>query len=99
MSDPDEMIYDDVEFGEEGRQQLSGQRLELQWVESYEEASDTENGHGENGLPDAFVRGRAPSKKTHVCIHTATVSLIISLFFFPLLFLWLEQQRCSVIEV
>ncbi|KAL0170020.1 hypothetical protein M9458_034616, partial [Cirrhinus mrigala] len=58
MSDPDEMIYDDVDSS-----------LDNGWssseFESYEEASDAENGHGENGLPDAFVRGRAPSKKTH----------------------------------
>lgn len=87
MSDPGEMIYDDVEFGEEGGSSSLDNGWSSSEFESYEEASDTENGHGENGLPDAFVRGRAPSKKTHVCIHTASVCLIISLLFFPLLFI------------
>uniref|UniRef100_A0A673L068 Rho guanine nucleotide exchange factor 10 n=1 Tax=Sinocyclocheilus rhinocerous TaxID=307959 RepID=A0A673L068_9TELE len=66
MSDPDEMIYDDVEFGEEGGSSSLDNGWSSSEFESYEEASDTENGHGENGLPDAFVRGRAPSKKTHL---------------------------------
>uniref|UniRef100_A0A671MGE9 Rho guanine nucleotide exchange factor 10 n=1 Tax=Sinocyclocheilus anshuiensis TaxID=1608454 RepID=A0A671MGE9_9TELE len=63
---PDEMIYDDVEFGEEGGSSSLDNGWSSSEFESYEEASDTENGHGENGLPDAFVRGRAPSKKTHL---------------------------------
>uniref|UniRef100_A0A671PPB4 Rho guanine nucleotide exchange factor 10 n=1 Tax=Sinocyclocheilus anshuiensis TaxID=1608454 RepID=A0A671PPB4_9TELE len=66
MSDPDEMIYDDVEFGEEGGSSSLDNGWSSSEFESYEEASDTENGHGENGLPDAFVKGRAPSKKTHL---------------------------------
>uniref|UniRef100_A0A8C1FAI8 Rho guanine nucleotide exchange factor 10 n=1 Tax=Cyprinus carpio carpio TaxID=630221 RepID=A0A8C1FAI8_CYPCA len=66
MSDPDEMIYDDVELGEEGGSSSLDNGWSSSEFESYEEASDTENGHGENGLPDAFVRGRAPSKKTHL---------------------------------
>uniref|UniRef100_A0A9J8AT34 Rho guanine nucleotide exchange factor 10 n=1 Tax=Cyprinus carpio carpio TaxID=630221 RepID=A0A9J8AT34_CYPCA len=66
MSDPGEMIYDDVEFGEEGGSSSLDNGWSSSEFESYEEASDTENGHGENGLPDAFVRGRAPSKKTHL---------------------------------
>ncbi|XP_051724414.1 rho guanine nucleotide exchange factor 10 isoform X2 [Ctenopharyngodon idella] len=65
-TDPDEMIYDDVEFGEEGGSSSLDNGWSSSEFESYEEASDTENGHGENGLPDAFVRGRAPSKKTHM---------------------------------
>uniref|UniRef100_A0A8C2JW43 Rho guanine nucleotide exchange factor 10 n=1 Tax=Cyprinus carpio TaxID=7962 RepID=A0A8C2JW43_CYPCA len=58
MSDPDEMIYDDVELGEEGGSSSLDNGWSSSEFESYEEASDTENGHGENGLPDAFVRGR-----------------------------------------
>uniref|UniRef100_A0A673WKY1 Rho guanine nucleotide exchange factor 10 n=1 Tax=Salmo trutta TaxID=8032 RepID=A0A673WKY1_SALTR len=60
---PDEMIYDDVEFGEEG----CGSSLDNGWssseFESYDEQSD-EEGHGENGLPDAFMRGKPPQRKT-----------------------------------
>lgn len=82
VSDPDEMIYDDVEFGEEGGSSSLDNGWSSSEFESYEEASDTENGHGENGLPDAFVRGRAPSKKTHVCIYTTTVLLSFFLSFF-----------------
>lgn len=67
VSDPDEMIYDDVEFGEEGGSSSLDNGWSSSEFESYEEGSDTENGHEENGLPDAFVRGRTPSKKTHVC--------------------------------
>uniref|UniRef100_A0A674CZX8 Rho guanine nucleotide exchange factor 10 n=1 Tax=Salmo trutta TaxID=8032 RepID=A0A674CZX8_SALTR len=51
MEKPDEMIYDDVEFGEEG----CGSSLDNGWssseFESYDEQSDGE-GRGENGLPD-----------------------------------------------
>ncbi|KAI7804391.1 rho guanine nucleotide exchange factor 10 [Triplophysa rosa] len=65
-TDPDEMIYDDVEFGEEGGSSSLDNGWSSSEFESYEEASDTENGHGENGLPDAYVRGRTPSKKTHL---------------------------------
>ncbi|XP_021328851.1 rho guanine nucleotide exchange factor 10 isoform X2 [Danio rerio] len=65
-TDPDEMIYDDVEFGEEGGSSSLDNGWSSSEFESYEENSDVENGHGENGLPDAFVRGRAPSKKTHL---------------------------------
>ena len=65
-SDPDEMIYDDVELGEQG----CGSSLDNGWssseFESYDEASDGE-GRGENGLPDAFMRGKPPQRKTHVC--------------------------------
>ncbi|XP_052437158.1 rho guanine nucleotide exchange factor 10-like isoform X7 [Carassius gibelio] len=65
-TDPDEMIYDDVEFGEEGGSSSLDNGWSSSEFESYEEASDTENGHGENGLPDAFVRGRTPSRKTNM---------------------------------
>uniref|UniRef100_A0A8C8J5F4 Rho guanine nucleotide exchange factor 10 n=1 Tax=Oncorhynchus tshawytscha TaxID=74940 RepID=A0A8C8J5F4_ONCTS len=62
-TEPDEMIYDDVEFGEEG----CGSSLDNGWssseFESYDEQSDGE-GQGENGLPDAFMRGKTPQKKT-----------------------------------
>ncbi|XP_046874447.1 rho guanine nucleotide exchange factor 10 isoform X1 [Hypomesus transpacificus] len=64
-TDPDEMIYDDVELGEQG----CGSSLDNGWssseFESYDEASDGE-GRGENGLPDAFMRGKPPQRKTHL---------------------------------
>lgn len=67
-TDPDEMIYDDVELGEEGGCNSS---LDNGWssseFESYDEASDGE-GRPENGLPHAFMRGKPPQRKTHVCI-------------------------------
>uniref|UniRef100_A0A3Q2Y9D2 Rho guanine nucleotide exchange factor 10 n=1 Tax=Hippocampus comes TaxID=109280 RepID=A0A3Q2Y9D2_HIPCM len=56
---PDEMIYDDVELGEEGG------NLDNGWssseFESYDEASDGE-GRSENGLPVAFMRGKPLSQ-------------------------------------
>ncbi|XP_062378874.1 rho guanine nucleotide exchange factor 10 isoform X2 [Sardina pilchardus] len=61
-TDPDEMIYDDVELGDEGSS--LGDGWSSSEFESYEELSDGE-GH-ENGLPDAFVRRRTPSRRTHV---------------------------------
>lgn len=61
------MIYDDVELGEEGG---GGSSLDNGWssseFESYDEASDGEGG-AENGLPHAFMRGKPPQRKTHVC--------------------------------
>lgn len=81
-SEPDEMIYDDVEFGEEG----CGSSLDTGWssseFESYDEQSDGE-GQGENGLPDAFMRGKTPQKKTtHVCkLSTFTLPLSTDLSF------------------
>ncbi|XP_072546143.1 rho guanine nucleotide exchange factor 10 isoform X2 [Salminus brasiliensis] len=65
-TDPDEMIYDDVELGEEGGSSSLDNGWSSSEFESYEEGSDAENGHAENGLPSAFVRGRPPSKKTHL---------------------------------
>lgn len=66
-TDPDEMIYDDVELGEEGGGNSS---LDNGWssseFESYDEASDGE-GRPENGMPHAFMRGKPPQRKTHVC--------------------------------
>uniref|UniRef100_A0A8C2Z9N7 Rho guanine nucleotide exchange factor 10 n=1 Tax=Cyclopterus lumpus TaxID=8103 RepID=A0A8C2Z9N7_CYCLU len=63
---PDEMIYDDVELGEDGGCNSS---LDNGWssseFESYDEASDGE-GRPENGLPHAFMRGKPPQKKTHL---------------------------------
>ncbi|XP_076155677.1 rho guanine nucleotide exchange factor 10 isoform X1 [Alosa pseudoharengus] len=61
-TDPDEMIYDDVELGDEGSS--LGDGWSSSEFESYEELSDGE-GH-ENGLPDAFVRRRTPSRRTHL---------------------------------
>ncbi|XP_038151603.1 rho guanine nucleotide exchange factor 10 isoform X1 [Cyprinodon tularosa] len=65
-TDPDEMIYDDVELGEEGGCSSS---LDNGWssseFESYDEASDGE-GHPENGLPHAFMRGKPPQRKIHL---------------------------------
>uniref|UniRef100_A0A8C4E8R8 Rho guanine nucleotide exchange factor 10 n=1 Tax=Dicentrarchus labrax TaxID=13489 RepID=A0A8C4E8R8_DICLA len=65
-TDPDEMIYDDVELGEEGGCNSS---LDNGWssseFESYDEASDGE-GRSENGLPHAFMRGKPPQRKTHL---------------------------------
>ncbi|XP_063039605.1 rho guanine nucleotide exchange factor 10 isoform X2 [Engraulis encrasicolus] len=62
-TDPDEMIYDDVELGDEGSSLDNG--WSSSEFESYGEQSDGE-GHGENGVPDAFVRRRTPSRRTHV---------------------------------
>ncbi|XP_049319516.1 rho guanine nucleotide exchange factor 10 isoform X2 [Astyanax mexicanus] len=65
-TDPDEMIYDDVELGEEGGSSSLDNGWSSSEFESYDEGSDAENGHAENGLPSAFVRGRPPNKKTHL---------------------------------
>lgn len=68
LADPDEMIYDDVELGEEGGCSSS---LDNGWssseFESYDETSDEES-HPENSLPHAFMRGKPPQKKIHVSI-------------------------------
>ncbi|XP_029349494.1 rho guanine nucleotide exchange factor 10 isoform X3 [Echeneis naucrates] len=65
-TDLDEMIYDDVELGEEGGCNSS---LDNGWssseFESYDEASDGE-ARPENGLPHAFMRGKPPQRKTHM---------------------------------
>lgn len=57
----DEMIYDDVENGDEG----GNSSLEYGWssseFESYEEQSDSE---GKNGIPRSFLRS---SHKKQVC--------------------------------
>ncbi|XP_072313311.1 rho guanine nucleotide exchange factor 10 isoform X2 [Eucyclogobius newberryi] len=61
----EEMIYDDVELGEEG----GGSSLDNGWssseFESYDEASDGEGRH-DNGAPNAFMRGKQPQRKTHL---------------------------------
>ncbi|XP_049595873.1 rho guanine nucleotide exchange factor 10 isoform X2 [Syngnathus scovelli] len=62
-TEPDEMIYDDVELGEEGGSLDNG--WSSSEFESYDEASDGE-GHSENGLPNAFMRGTPAQKKTHL---------------------------------
>lgn len=65
-TDPDEMIYDDVEFGEEGGCSSSPDNgWSSSEFESYDEASEGEGGP-ENGLPNAFMRGKPPQKKNHV---------------------------------
>uniref|UniRef100_H3C3Z4 Rho guanine nucleotide exchange factor 10 n=1 Tax=Tetraodon nigroviridis TaxID=99883 RepID=H3C3Z4_TETNG len=65
-TDPDEMIYDDVEVGEEGGCNSS---LDNGWssseFESYDENSDGE-GCPENGVPHAFMRRKPPQRKTHM---------------------------------
>lgn len=74
--DPDEMIYDDVEVGEEGGCNSS---LDNGWssseFESYDENSDGE-GCPENGVPHAFMRRKPPQRKTHVCITIAFLFLL-----------------------
>lgn len=84
-TEPDEMIYDDVEFGEEGGCNSS---LDNGWssseFESYDEASDGE-GRPENGLPHAFMRGKPPQRKTHVCIIINYCSSISITNFFTVL--------------
>uniref|UniRef100_A0AAV2JFL4 Rho guanine nucleotide exchange factor 10 n=1 Tax=Knipowitschia caucasica TaxID=637954 RepID=A0AAV2JFL4_KNICA len=61
----EEMIYDDVELGEEG----GGSSLDNGWssseFESYDEASDGE-GHQDNGVLQAFMRGRPSQRKTQM---------------------------------
>uniref|UniRef100_A0A8C7ZVM7 Rho guanine nucleotide exchange factor 10 n=1 Tax=Oryzias sinensis TaxID=183150 RepID=A0A8C7ZVM7_9TELE len=65
-TDPDEMIYDDVEFGEEGGCSSSPDNgWSSSEFESYDEASEGEGGP-ENGLPNAFMRGKPPQKKNHL---------------------------------
>lgn len=58
----EEMIYDDVENGDDG----GNSSLEYGWssseFESYEEQSDSEC---KNGIPSSFLRG---NHKRHVCI-------------------------------
>lgn len=74
--DPDEMIYDDVEVGEEGGCNSS---LDNGWssseFESYDENSEGE-GCPENGVPHAFMRRKPPQRKTHVCITVAFLFLL-----------------------
>uniref|UniRef100_A0A8C9RDY0 Rho guanine nucleotide exchange factor 10 n=1 Tax=Scleropages formosus TaxID=113540 RepID=A0A8C9RDY0_SCLFO len=60
---PEEMIYDDVELGEDGSSLDNG--WSSSEFESYDEQSDAE-GRGENGLPDAFMRSRPHRSKTHL---------------------------------
>ncbi|KAJ7988903.1 hypothetical protein DPEC_G00314010 [Dallia pectoralis] len=64
-TEPDEMIYDDVEFGDEGRGGSPDDGWSSSEFESYDEQSE-EEGHGENGLPNAFMRGKPPQRKTHL---------------------------------
>uniref|UniRef100_A0AAY4BZM0 Rho guanine nucleotide exchange factor 10 n=1 Tax=Denticeps clupeoides TaxID=299321 RepID=A0AAY4BZM0_9TELE len=64
-TDPDEMIYDDVELGDEAGSSSLDNGWSSSEFESYDEQSDGES-HGENGLPNTFVRGRNPSRRTHL---------------------------------
>ncbi|KAL0969272.1 hypothetical protein UPYG_G00224820 [Umbra pygmaea] len=64
-TEPDEMIYDDVELGEDGGCSSLDNGWSSSEFESYDEQSDGE-GRGENGLPNAFMRGKPPQKKTHL---------------------------------
>ncbi|XP_047013834.1 rho guanine nucleotide exchange factor 10 isoform X2 [Ictalurus punctatus] len=67
MENVDEMIYDDVELGEEGGSSSVENGWSSSEFESYDEESDGEGGHGENGvLPNAFIRRHTPSTKTHL---------------------------------
>lgn len=61
----EEMIYDDVEFGEEGRCSSLDNGWSSSEFESYDEASDGE-GRLDNGVPHAFMRGRQSQRKTHM---------------------------------
>uniref|UniRef100_A0A8C6Q0M8 Rho guanine nucleotide exchange factor 10 n=1 Tax=Nothobranchius furzeri TaxID=105023 RepID=A0A8C6Q0M8_NOTFU len=65
-ADPDEMIYDDVELGEEGGCSSS---LDDGWssseFESYDEASDGES-RPENGPLNAFMRGKLSQDLTRL---------------------------------
>ncbi|XP_060789304.1 rho guanine nucleotide exchange factor 10 isoform X3 [Neoarius graeffei] len=66
-TDVDEMIYDDVELGEEGGSSSVENGWSSSEFESYDEESDGESRHGENGLlPNAFIRRHTPSTKTHM---------------------------------
>ncbi|XP_046711288.1 rho guanine nucleotide exchange factor 10 isoform X2 [Silurus meridionalis] len=66
-TDVDEMIYDDVELGEEGGSSSVENGWSSSEFESYDEESDGESGHGENGLlPNAFIRRHTPGTKTHL---------------------------------
>ncbi|XP_036397828.1 rho guanine nucleotide exchange factor 10 [Megalops cyprinoides] len=64
-TDAEEMIYDDVELGEDGGSSSLDNGWSSSEFESYDEHSDGE-GSGKNGLPDAFMRGRTPRGKTHM---------------------------------
>lgn len=58
---PDEMIYDDVENGNEGGNSSPEYGWSSSEFESYEEPSDSE---GKNGIPRSFLRS---SHKKQVC--------------------------------
>ncbi|MGH0181558.1 UNVERIFIED_CONTAM: hypothetical protein FKN15_007133 [Acipenser sinensis] len=63
--DPDEMIYDDVELGEEGGDSSPENGWSSSEFESYDEQSDTES-KSENGIPNAFLPGKSQKHKTHL---------------------------------
>ncbi|XP_041108536.1 rho guanine nucleotide exchange factor 10-like isoform X4 [Polyodon spathula] len=64
-TDADEMIYDDVELGEEGGDSSPENGWSSSEFESYDEQSDTES-KSENGIPNAFLRGKSQKHKTHM---------------------------------
>ena len=64
---PDEMIYDDVENGEEGGNSSPEYGWSSSEFESYEEPSDSE---GKNGIPRSFLRS---SHKKQVCAWSVVI--------------------------
>ncbi|XP_051880795.1 rho guanine nucleotide exchange factor 10 [Pristis pectinata] len=64
-TDPEELIYDDVEHGDEA----AASPLEYGWssseFESYEDQSDGES-KMENGIPNSFLQGKSHKNKIHL---------------------------------
>lgn len=77
FSDPEELIYDDVERGDEA----ATSSLDYGWssseFESYEEQSDGES-KTENGIPNSFLQGKSHKSKIHVR------AILLSLFAFKI---------------
>ncbi|XP_067877863.1 rho guanine nucleotide exchange factor 10 isoform X3 [Heterodontus francisci] len=65
VTDPEELIYDDVEHGDEA----ATSSLDYGWssseFESYEEQSDGES-KSENGIPNSFLQGKSHKNKIHL---------------------------------
>ncbi|XP_069741305.1 rho guanine nucleotide exchange factor 10 isoform X2 [Narcine bancroftii] len=64
-TDPEELIYDDVEHGDEA----ATSSLDYGWssseFESYEDQSDGDS-RTENGIPNSFLQGRSHKNKIHL---------------------------------
>ncbi|XP_060709039.1 rho guanine nucleotide exchange factor 10 [Hemiscyllium ocellatum] len=64
-TDPEELIYDDVEHGDEA----ATSSLDYGWssseFESYDEQSDGES-KNENGIPNSFLQGKSHKNKIHL---------------------------------